>query len=113
MAILLKISIEFCETFKVPRQNLIDSHRATANINFLKKDIQIPDGVSDAFVCEIRSTLNYYENPLLRIGHELINCNGSSNQYEQCLNSYNQFEVKSANEIFDERNFNEKIFHID
>lgn len=93
---LLKISIELCESFKVSSLNLIDSHRTATKINFLKKDIQIPDGVSDAFVSEFQNTLTYYENPLLRLEHELIDCNGSSSQYEKCLNNSTQFEVHST-----------------
>lgn len=88
------MSIELCETFIVSSLNLIDSHRTAGIINFLKKEIQIPDGVSDAFVSEIQKTLNYFENPLLKLGNELIGCDGSSSQYDGCLNSYNQFEVK-------------------
>lgn len=71
----------------------IDSHRATAKINFLKNEIQIPDGVGDAFAYEIQKILNDYENRLLKFGEDMISCDGSSSQYERYLRSYNQFKV--------------------
>lgn len=86
--------------FKDFNLNRIDSHRSADRINFLKQEIQIPDGVSEVFVSEIKQILNYYENPLVKLGHELIGCDGSNSQYERCLKTYNQFEVKKNRRNF-------------
>lgn len=96
VAILLKISIELFESFKVSSLNSIDSHRTTTKINFLKKEIEIPDGVSEAIAFEIQKILNDYENRLLKFGRDLISCDGSSSQQEKYLKSYNQFKVQSV-----------------
>lgn len=86
-----------CEFLKVFNQNGMDSHQTAGKINFLKQEITIPDGVSDVFVSEIQRLLNFYENPFLKLGHELLRCDGSTSQYQTCLKSYNQFEVNKSN----------------
>lgn len=67
--------------------------RPKAKINFLKKEIQIPDGISDEFTNEVQNTLSFYENRLLKLGQELNDCDETSRQHERCLRSYNQFKV--------------------
>lgn len=98
-----------CELLKASKLDRINSQRPAGKIIFLNQEIQIPEGVSDAAVSEIQETLNLYENPLLKLGQELLGCVGSSN-FERCLEKYKQFEVKEAHSIClfisFERNFN-------
>lgn len=113
-----EISIKSCAFFTVFNPNGIASHRIADKIHFLEQEIQIPDGVSDKFVSEIQKILNYYENPLLKLGHELLGCNGSSSQYERCWKNYNQFEVNKDRYNFCEKNYFSGIlrkifYHVD
>lgn len=86
-----------CEFFKVLSLDQIDLCQNARKINFLQKEIQIPDGVSDAVVSEIREILSGYENRMLKLIQDLISCDGSSSQYEKYLKSYNQMKVQSSN----------------
>lgn len=73
--------------------NKIDSNRPTTKIDFLKKEILIPDGVNDAVVSEIQKLLGYYENPLLKLRQELTNCDEHSDQNGSCSELYKKFKV--------------------
>lgn len=86
---------ESFESFKVTTSP--DADQTPRTINFLTKEIQIPDGVSDAIVSEIQKILNSYENPMLTYGQQLVDCVELKSPFEVCSSISNQFEVISSN----------------
>lgn len=88
-----------CEFFKIFRLDQTDLCPIARKINFLDREIKVPDGVSDAIAFEIQKILNGYENQMLQLTQELISCDGSSSQYEKYLRGYNQLKVQRLNTI--------------
>lgn len=78
----------------------LDPDQITRKINFLTKEIQIPDVVSDAVVSEIQKILNNYEKQFMKYGQQLVNCVESNSQFERCSNVSNDFMVNSSNADF-------------
>lgn len=76
--------------------NLDRQHQSTRKITFLTKEIQIPDGVSDAVVSETQKILNEYDSPLLKFGQQLTDCVASKGQFEKCANVSSLFEVRKC-----------------
>lgn len=84
---------EFITFFIVSNRNQIENLQSEAKINFLENEIHLPHGISNELTNQIQNTLSFYENRLLKLGQELINCDESSRQHETCLKIYNQFKV--------------------
>lgn len=73
----------------------IDLCQTARRVNFFKRNIKIPDGVSNTVAFEIQNILIGYENRMLKLTQDLISCDGSSSLYEKYLRSYRQFQVRN------------------